>query len=106
VDKNLLPLIIQFAIIIGIFWFFLIRPQRERAKKTELMRKNVNEGDEIVTIGGIYGKVISTKEEMLTIEVGSDKTRFKIARWAVGNVLNKQEEKAPNATEKIEPESK
>jgi len=96
VDKNLFPLIIQFAIIIGIFWFFLIRPQRERQKKTDLMRKNVNEGDEIVTIGGIYGKVINAKEEILTLEVGSDKTRFKVARWAVGNVLNK-DDKAPVA---------
>jgi len=104
VDKNLLPLIIQFAIIIAIFWFFLIRPQRERQKKTDLMRKNVTEGDEIVTIGGIYGKVLNAKEETLTIEVGADKTRFRIARWAVGNVLNK-DDKAPVA-ETIETEGK
>lgn len=103
-NKDLLPLIIQFAIIIGIFWFFLIRPQRERQKKTDLMRKNVSEGAEIVTIGGIYGKVINAKEDVLTVEVGADKTRFKIARWAVGNVLN-QDDKAPVA-EKIETEGK
>lgn len=103
-DKNLFPLIIQFAIIIGIFWFFLIRPQRERQKKTDLMRKNVTEGDEVVTIGGIYGKVINAKDEILTLEVGSDKTRFKLARWAVGNVLNK-DDKAP-AAETIETSGK
>ena len=102
--NDIIALVLQFAVIIGIFWFFLIRPQRERQKKTETMRKNVKEGDEIITIGGIYGKVMNAKEDLITIEVGADKTKIKIARWAVGNVTN-SEEKAIE-TDKLEGESK
>lgn len=88
--KAYAPLILQLALIIGIFWLIIIRPQQKRDKETQKMRTNVSEGDEIVTIGGIYGKVISQKEDILTIEVGADKVKLKIARWAVGKVENKK----------------
>lgn len=85
--------ILPYAVIIAVFYFLLIRPQRKKEKATQEMRNSVNEGTEVVTIGGIYGKVINAKEDVLTIEVGADKLKLKIARWAVGRVVENGEEK-------------
>lgn len=80
--------ILPYIVVIGAFYFFLIRPQQKREKATQEMRKSVKEGTEIVTIGGIYGKVINAKDDILTIEVGADKVKLKVARWAVGKVIS------------------
>ncbi len=90
---NSLGWILPYIVVIGAFYFFLIRPQKKREKATQEMRNNVAEGTSIVTIGGIYGKVVNAKEDILTIEVGADKVKLKIARWAVGKVLTENEEK-------------
>ncbi|HNR04118.1 MAG TPA: preprotein translocase subunit YajC [Bacillota bacterium] len=85
--------ILPYAIVIAAFYFFLIRPQKKKEKATQEMRNSVKEGMEIVTIGGFYGKVVNAKEDVLTIEVGADKVKLKIARWAVGKVIENNEEK-------------
>lgn len=85
--------ILPYAVVIAAFYFFLIRPQKKKEKATQEMRSSVKEGNEIVTIGGIYGKVVNAKEDILTIEVGADKVKLKIARWAVGKVLDSNDEK-------------
>lgn len=66
------------------------------------MRESLSNGDEIITIGGIYGKIVKVKEDILTIEVGSDKTKLDITKWAVGSVINKKETK--KGTEKNDKE--
>lgn len=76
-----------------IFYFLLIRPQQKKDKKIREMRSNLSVGDEITTIGGIYGKVVKLKDDIVTLEVGSDKTRFDVKKWAVGNVINEKEQK-------------
>ena len=85
--------ILPYAVVIAAFYFFLIRPQKKKEKATQEMRSSVKEGNEIVTIGGLYGKVVNAKEDILTIEVGADKVKLRIARWAVGKVLDSNEEK-------------
>lgn len=74
-------------LLIVVFYFLLIRPQRKREKQVNEMRKNIKSGDHIVTIGGIYGKIIKVKDDKVTIEVGADKTRFDVTRWAISSVL-------------------
>ncbi len=85
--------LLPYAVVIGAFYLFLIRPQQKKEKATKAMRESVKEGMEIVTIGGFYGKVLNAKEDTLTIEVGADKVKLKIARWAVGKVIEGNEEK-------------
>ena len=58
------------------------------------MRSGVQVGDEIITIGGICGKVVKTKEESLVIQVGADRVKFEIMRWAVSKVVEKPAAKA------------
>lgn len=82
-----LPTIMMYAAILAIFYLLLIRPQRKKEKATQEMRSSLNEGDEILTIGGIYGKILNIKDDFVTIEVGADKLKLKIARWAIGRKL-------------------
>ena len=73
----------SFALIIGVFYFFLIRPQRKKEKQTQQMRNNVVVGDEITTVGGIVGIVVSIKEDTVVLETGGDRSKIRIKRWAV-----------------------
>ena len=75
--------IIMMALIIVVFWFFIIRPQRKKDKETAKMRSELQVGDEIVTIGGIIGIIVSLKEDSLVIETGSDRSKVRLARWAI-----------------------
>ena len=76
---NLLPIILMVAI----FYFLLIRPQRKRDKEEREMRNSIQIGDEISTIGGFIGKVVSMKDETLVIETSADRTKLKLYRWAI-----------------------
>ena len=77
-----LPMILIFVI----FYFMLIRPQRKKDMEAMLMLDNLKVGDRICTIGGIYGTIVRIKDQVLTIEVGEQKTQMMIARGAGRNV--------------------
>ena len=77
-----LPMILIFVI----FYFMLIRPQRKKDKEAKQMLENLKVSDRICTIGGIYGTIVRIKDQVLTIELGEQKTQMMIARWAVRNV--------------------
>ncbi len=79
---QLLPMILIFVV----FYFMLIRPQRKKDKEAKAMLDGLKVGDRICTIGGIYGTIVRIKDQVLTIEVGEQKTQMMIARWAVRNV--------------------
>lgn len=71
------------VIMVLIFYFLLIRPQRKRDKAERDMRNSIQVGDEISTIGGFIGKVVSMKEDTLVIESSADRTKLKLYRWAI-----------------------
>ena len=73
-------------------YFFMIRPQKKQEKEQANMRNNLQVGDEITTIGGIIGKIVSIKEETVTIETSHDRTKIRILRSAVRNVDVKAED--------------
>ncbi len=73
-------------------YFFMIRPQKKQERETNEMRNNLAVGDEITTIGGIIGKVISIKEETVMIETGHDRTKIRILKTAVRSVDVKAED--------------
>lgn len=79
---QLLPLLI----LILAMYFFMIRPQRKKDKQIQEMRNSLRVGDEIVTIGGICGKIVKTKDETIVIQVGADKVKFEMMRWSVSTV--------------------
>lgn len=87
-NSNILLAVAPYVVLIVIFYFFLIRPQQKKEKAVRTMRDSLKEGDQIITIGGIYGKIVSIKDDAVSIEVGADKTKMKIAKWAIGKVVN------------------
>ena len=74
------------VLLIAVFYFFMYRPQKKQEKEVNNMRNNLQVGDEITTIGGIIGKIVSIKEETIMIETGHDRTKIRILKTAVRNV--------------------
>lgn len=84
--------IVMLVVMVAIFYFFMYRPQKKQEKQANDMRNNLTVGDEITTIGGIIGKIISIKEETVLIETSGDKTKIRILRTAIRNVDVKAED--------------
>ena len=82
------------AVIVGMMWFSS-RSQKKQEREINEMRDGLQVGDEITTIGGIIGKVVSIKEETCMIENGRDKTRIRILKSAVKTVDVKAEDAQP-----------
>ena len=92
---------IYLAFIIAIFYFILIRPQKKKEKEQRNMISSLKKGDQIVTIGGFYAKVVSAKDNVLTVMLGDAKV--KIEAGAVKAVV-KSNDNAETAAEVDEPE--
>ncbi len=84
--------IIMIVAMVAIFYFFMYRPQKKQEKEAADMRNGLQVGDEITTIGGIIGKVVSIKEETCMIETGRDGTKIRILKSAVKSVDVKAED--------------
>ena len=73
-----------YILIFGLlFYFMFFRPQRKKKKEEEKLKNSLQIGDEIVTIGGFHGKIVSIKEDSIVIESVLDHTKQKIERWAI-----------------------
>ena len=79
---SLLPMLLIFVV----FWFMLIRPQRKKDKQVKEMLNNLKAGDQITTIGGIYGTIKGIKDDTITLSVGMNNTDMRVARWAIRSV--------------------
>ena len=77
------------AVLFAIFYFVLIMPQRKKQKQQKAMIDAAVVGDDIVSIGGISGRICSIKDDYVTIESGADKTKIKLAKWAIRDVEKK-----------------
>ena len=75
--------ILMLVIMVGVFYFMLIRPENKRKKEAEQMRSNLKTGDRIVTIGGITGTVVSVKDDRFVLETGADQVRIEFTKWAL-----------------------
>lgn len=84
--------LILLGLLFVVMYFFMIKPQKKQEKEIQNMRNNLQVGDEITTIGGIIGKIISIKEETCLIESSGDKTKIRILKSAVKCVDVKAED--------------
>ncbi len=78
--------LIFLAVMFALFYFLFIRPQRRRAKQQQELQGEITVGDDVQTIGGIRGRVVSAEEEMLLIEIADG--RMWVARRAISGRLN------------------
>jgi len=77
--------IIMIVAMIAVFYFLMIRPENKRKKEAEQMRSAVKTGDEIITIGGIMGTVVSVKDDKFVMETSADQVRMELAKWAISS---------------------
>ncbi len=84
---SFLPLVL----IVALMYFMMIRPQKKRQKEEQQMRNNLRVGDELTTIGGIKGRVVSIKDDTLTIESGAARTKVQFMKWAIQTVDTKHD---------------
>ena len=82
-SRSNIGMIVLLVVMVAGMYFLMIRPQRKQQKKDQEMRESTQVGDEITTIGGIMGRVVTVKEDSLIIETGADRNKRKIARWAI-----------------------
>lgn len=87
--SSFLPLVI----IIAIFYFMLIRPQMKRTKEQKSMMENLSKGDEVVTVGGMLGKITKMGDDFITLSI-SDNVDVKVQKHAISNVVPKGSFKA------------
>ncbi len=105
-------MIVMMAVLFGAMYFLMIRPQKKQQKKDQEMRESTQVGDEITTIGGIIGRVVTVKEDSIVIETGADRNKMKITRWAIQQnntaveKVQAEREAAKAAAEKAKEEKK
>ncbi len=96
-------MILYFVVIIAVFYFVLIRPQKKKDKEQKNMIASLKKGDKIITIGGFHAKVVSSKNGVITAMVGDN--RVKIDDWAVRSVEKTDENAASAQDEEITDEA-
>ena len=79
-------------LMVALMYFIIIRPQNKKNKEEKKMRENLQVGDEIITIGGIHGRIISLKEDTMVIESKSDHSKLTFSRWALQSNLTVHED--------------
>ena len=80
---SLISLVVSIVLMIGIFYFLIIRPEKKRSKQMQEMLNNIQVADEVITNGGIIGRVLSVKEDTVLIETGSDRTKIRVVKSAI-----------------------
>ena len=85
-SANAITTIVMLVAMVAIFYFFMYRPQKKQEKEESAMRNNLQVGDEITTIGGIIGKIVSIKDETVLIETSNERNKIRILCTAVRKV--------------------
>lgn len=78
--------VIYIVFIIGVMYLLVFLPQKRRDKKAREMINSLKVGDKVVTIGGVYGKIINIKDDEVTVETGVEKVKLVLKNWAIKEV--------------------
>ncbi len=110
-ESSPVPMIVMMVVMVVLMYFMMIRPQKKKQKEEQQLRDSVQIGDEITTIGGIVGRIVTVKEDSIVIETGADRTKMKLMRWAIqtnntGNERAEAEKKALEAAQAAEKEER
>ena len=87
-------MLIMMVALIGVFYFRMISPENKRKKEAEAMRNALKVGDNITTIGGVIGDIVSVKEDSIVIETTTDRVRVEFAKFAVSTNNTAEKEAA------------
>lgn len=95
---GMLTMIIPLALMILVFWFLIIRPEKKRSKELQNMLNNLQVADEVVTNGGIIGLVVSVQKDTVLIETGSDRTKIRVLKSAIAKCNTTHDDVAETET--------
>ena len=84
--SSIISMVLMIVLMVAVFYFMLIRPQKKKDKQVKAMLDALKPGDRITTIGGIYGTIKSIKDDTITLMVGHDQMEMVVARWAIRGV--------------------
>jgi len=98
--------IVMLVVMVGVFYFMMIRPENKRKKEAEQMRSSVKNGDKVTTIGGIVGVVVDVKEDRFVMETSADQVRMELMKWALSTNETAAERAAAEAKKAKEAKAK
>ena len=103
-----ISMLFSFGLLIVVFYFFLIRPQKKKEKEAKQLRDNLQIGDEVTTIGGIVGIIVRKTEDTCVIETGGDRSKIRVKLWAISenNTVHDASEETVKESFKPEKEKK
>ena len=78
--------LIYCLVLVVVFYFLIIRPDRKRKKQQKEMRDNIAVGDDVTTIGGLVGKVVDVRSNYIIFETSDDRVRIQVAKWGISSV--------------------
>ncbi|MBS5938439.1 preprotein translocase subunit YajC [Clostridium sartagoforme] len=90
--EAILSLVLPFALMFGLMYFLLILPEKKRTKKYNEMISAIEKNDEIITRGGIMGRVVIVEDDYVVIESSAERTKLKISKSGIATKVNKVEE--------------
>ncbi|MDD3902631.1 MAG: preprotein translocase subunit YajC [Sphaerochaeta sp.] len=96
---SMMTTFVTFGLIIVIFYFLIIRPQKKRDKETKTMLASIKKGDKVVSIGGIHGTVVAVKETTVVVKV-DDTTRLEFSRSAISSIVDRKSDSATASSKK------
>lgn len=83
---SMLTMFLPMLFLLGAMYFIMIRPQNKKEKALQSMRNSLEIGDNVVTIGGIVGRVVALKDDTVVLETGTERNKVRFKRWAVQEV--------------------
>lgn len=92
---SILTMIVPLALMVLVFWLLIIRPEKKRTKEMQNMLDSLQVADEVVTNGGIIGRVLSVQKDTVLIETGSDRTKIRVVKSAIARCNTEHENSAP-----------
>lgn len=81
-----ISMVVMLVVLFALLYFVMIRPQQKKEKKLKNMRDSLQVGDEITSVGGVIGRVVSIKEDSIVVETGADRTKMRLKKWAIQSV--------------------
>lgn len=92
--------VVSIVMLVGmliLMYLLLIRPQRKQEKQVAEMRSSLKVGDEVVTIGGYFGRIVKIKDEVITLQLAGDGVKVEVAKWAISKKAEAADRKAGEA---------
>ena len=92
-DRSMIISIVYMVALFAIFYFLFIRPQRKKEKQLDQLRSSLEVGQMVTTIGGMLATVAKVEDEFVVLEVGPNRTKMPLKKWAIASVEQKKDDK-------------